>query len=325
MVRAVIIEQNGGPEVLKIKELALPELQEGEARVRHTVLGLNFDDICIRRGDRNKLINFPAILGLEACGIVEETKGDVQNLKPGDRVGYATAPLGAYCEARNIHHKYLVGIPDYVSNEQAAALLYKGMTAHYLTKRTYFVQKGTYVIVHSAAGGVGMLLTQICKDAGAIVIGTVGSEVKVELAKSNGCDFVIDYTKENFYQHVLEITKGQGVSVVYDGVGKDTFIKSVQSLREFGLMVAFGSSSGVLPALDFEYLRPKSTFLTLPTLSLYKENRMELALSAAEVFTLLQKNIIKDNINLKYKFDEISTAHQDMETRATVGSNIITL
>jgi NADPH2:quinone reductase len=249
----------------------------------------------------------------------------VGSLKIGDRVAYATAPMGAYCEARNIHHKYLVGVPDNISNEQVAAVLFKGMTAHYLTKRTYFVRPSATILVHAAAGGVGMFVTNICKDAGAKVIGTVGSDDKAAIAQANGCDHVINYNNQDFRKHVLEITQNKGVSVVYDSVGAKTFTGSLQSLGDFGLMVSYGNSSGNIPPLDYKLLSEKNLFFTQPSLFKYKQNRMELCLSAAEVFAMLTKGIIGDNINYKYRFNDINKAHSELENRLTAGSNIIVL
>lgn len=323
MVKAVVVEKTGGPEVLQIKDIKLAPLKDGEVRIKQSVIGLNFIDIRYRRGD--KKINLPATLGFEGCGYVEETKGDVGDLKKGDRVAYATGPMGAYCYERNIDHKYLVGVPDGVSDEQAVAVLFKGMTAHYLAKRTFYVRAGVVVLIHAAAGGVGMYLTKICKAANATVIGTVGSDEKLEIAKNNGCDYVINYNKEDFHKKVMEFTNNEGVWVVYDAVGKNTFDKSLACLIPFGLMVSYGSASGKIPAFDLEILEEKGIFITRPTLFQYKHNRMELALSASEVFNMLKNGVISDNINLKYKLDEIQLAHQDIEKRLTVGSNLIVL
>jgi len=325
MVKAIIIQNIGGPEVLQIKDIKLPPLHDGEVKIKHSAIGLNFMDVKFRRGDEDSKTHLPAIPGFEACGIVEETKGDVGSLKIGDRVAYATAPMGAYCEARNIHHKYLVGVPDNITDEQAVAVLFKGMTAHYLTKRTYFVRPGIFVLVHAAAGGVGMFVTKLCKDAGARVIGTVGSDEKASIAEANGCDHVINYSSQDVKGQVHEITQNKGVSVVYDSVGAKTFLDSLHCLGDFGLMVSYGNSSGIVPAFNPKLLSEKNLFFTQPSLFKYKQHRMELCLSASEVFAMLAKGKISDNINYKYSFNEIAKAHADLENRLTAGSNIIVL
>jgi NADPH2:quinone reductase len=199
------------------------------------------------------------------------------------------------------------------------------MTAHYLTKRTFFVKKGMYILIHAASGGVGMYLTKMCKEVGAIVIGCVGYDEKIAVAKSNGCDYVINYLNEDFHKMVMDITKNKGVNAVYDSIGKNTFLKSIMCLSNYGIMVSYGTSSGPIPPFDINYLREKNIFLTSPSIFKYKENRYELIFSSSEIWTMLQKNIITDNINMKYKFEDIQTAHKDIENRATVGSNIIVL
>lgn len=323
MVKTVIFEKTGGPEVLKFVDITLPPLKNGEVRVRHTAIGLNFHDIEYRRGTIQTPL--PATPGFEAAGYVEEVMGNVGDLKVGDRVAYAVAPMGAYCEARNIHHKYLINIPNHVSDQQAAALLFKGMTAHYLVARTYVIRPKIFVLIHAAAGGLGLLLTKLVKYSGGIVIGTVGCEEKVAIAKNNGCDYVIDYSKEDFHKKLIEITNNFGAEVVFDSVGNATYKKSLECVVPFGLMVCVGTSSGKIENFDIESTRENSIFVTAPSIFKYRQNRIEMVLSANEVFDLLAKNVISDNINLKYSFDQVQMAHHDIETRATVGSNIIVL
>lgn len=322
-MRAAIIEEYGPPEVIKFADLKLKKLQAGEVRVRHKALGLNYIDVYYRKGIYKS--SFPSVLGFEACGVIEKISEDSGGFKVGDRVSYATAPMGTYCEKRNIHHQFLLPVPKEVSDNQAAAVIFKGMTAHFLLRRTFFVRSGMFVLIHAAAGGVGHFLVQMAKFYGAIVIGTVGSDKKISVAQDLGCDYVINYRKEDLVKQVVEITKGQGVHVVYDAVGKDTFLKSLDCLGMFGLMVSYGQASGDVPAFDIRRLTEKSLFITRPTLFRYKNHSLELINSANEVFKMLINHSIKDNIKQIYKFDDIVKAHQDLENRKTIGSTIITL
>lgn len=320
-MKAILIEKFGSPEVLKIVDIPIPILKKGEVRIRHNALGLNYIDINYRKGVYNPKL--PSILGFEGCGIIEEIGKDNGGFKVGDRVAYATAPMGAYCEMRNIHHDYIVHVPNKVSDKQAAAVLLKAMTAHYLLRRTFFVKPGMIVLIHSAAGGVGHFLVQMAKFYKAFVIGTVSSLQKERLAKDIGCDYVINYKTEDVAKRVHEVTGGAGAHVVYDAVGKDTFLSSLDSLGMFGLMVSYGQTSGDVPSFDIRRLTEKSLFITRPTLFCYKNNRIELEVSANEVFQMLINNVISDNINQIYKFEDIVKAHHAIETRRTIGTSII--
>jgi NADPH2:quinone reductase len=320
-MRVARIEEFGGPETLKIVDIPIKPLEAGEVRIRHKALGLNYIDIYYRTGIYQPTL--PAVLGFEACGIVEEVGEDNGGFKVGDRVAYATAPLGAYCEMRNVHHDYIVHVPKEVTDKQAAAVLFKGMTAHYLLRRTFFVKPEMIILIHAAAGGMGHFLVQMAKFYKAIVIGTVSSEEKAKIAKDLGCDYVINYKTEDIAKRVNEITHGAGVHVVYDAVGKDTFLASLDSLGLFGLMVSYGQASGDVPPFDIRRLTEKSLFITRPTLFLYKNHRKELKMSANEVFQMLINKAISDNINQIYKFDDIVKAHQDLESRKTIGSSVI--
>jgi NADPH:quinone reductase len=324
MNKIVIVEKCGGVDVLKMKESPDPKLKDdGDVLIKHTVLGLNFMDIYHRNGSiKTKL---PFTPGFEACGYIEETKGNVGNFVKGDRVAYATAPMGAYCERRVLNYKHLVRVPHGVSDEVAAAILLKGLTAHYLTRITFMVKKGQTILVHAAAGGVGLFMCQLASYFGVRVIGTVGNDEKGKLAKANGCTHVINYTKEDFHKRLIELTKGEGVDAVYDGIGKKTFMKSLNCVAPFGLLASTGFVSGKPPPIEIDLLSKKSIFLTVPNLFTYKQFRMELAMTANEVFELFKRKVIKSNINFKYKFDEIAEAHSDLENRKTVGSNIIIL
>lgn len=320
-MRTAIIEKFGPPEVIKIVKTAIKPLAPGEVRIKHKALGLNYIDIYYRKGIY--IPELPTSLGFEACGVIEEIGKDNGGFKVGDRVAYATAPIGAYCESRNIHHNFIFHVPKEVSDTQAAAVIFKGMTAHYLLRRTFFVKQNMVVLVHAAAGGVGHFLVQMAKAYRAIVIGTVGSEEKAIVAKNLGCDHVINYKKEDVAKRVNEITKGEGAHVVYDAIGKDTFLASIDSLGMFGLMVSYGQVSGDIPPFDIRRLTEKSLFITRPTLFRYKSHRNELVMSAHEVFQMLIKRAISANINQIYKFDDIAQAHRDLETRKTIGSSVI--
>lgn len=320
-MKAAIIEEFGGPEVFKIVDLPIKPLQEGEVRIRQKAIGLNYIDVYYRRGIYRS--EFPSILGFEASGVIEEIKGNCGDFKVGDRVAYTTAPIGAYCQMRNVHHKFIFPVPKQVTDIQAAGVIFKGMTAHYLLRRTFFVKPGMIVLIHAAAGGMGHFLVQMAKAYQAIVIGTVGSDEKANIAKQLGCDFVINYKKEDIAKRVNEITNNAGAHVVYDAVGRDTFLASLDSLGVFGLMVSYGQASGDVPPFDIRRLTEKSLFITRPTIFRYKNDHQELLLSAREVFQMLIKGAISDNIRQVYKFEEIAKAHAAIEGRKTIGSSVI--
>jgi len=322
---AIRFHQTGGPEVLRWEELSLPEVQANEARIRHHAVGLNFIDIYHRIGMYP--LPLPSGIGLEGAGVVEAVGNEVTGktgIKPGDRVAYAGGPLGAYSEARNIPADRLVKLPDAIRFNTAAAMMLQGMTAQYLLRRTYRVQPGDTILVHAAAGGVGLILCQWAKALGATVIGTVGSDAKAALATAHGCDHTIVYTRENFTERVKAITNGAGVPVVYDSIGKDTFMGSLDCLRPLGMMVSFGSASGPVPPFDLAILAPKgSLFVTRPTIGTYTAKRADLLQSAGELFDIVSSGKVKIEVNQTYALKDAATAQTDLAARKTTGSTVL--
>ena len=322
MTHAIRLHQAGAPELMQWESIALPPPAAGEVRLRHHAIGLNYIDTYHRSGLYP--LPLPSGLGQEGAGVVEAVGEGVSEVAVGDRVAYATAPLGAYAEARNVPADVLVPLPDALSFEQGAAMLMQGLTAQYLLRRTYRVQAGDTILVHAAAGGVGTIMCQWAKALGATVIGTVGSEPKAELARANGCDHPIVYTRENFAQRVRELTGGEGVPVVFDSIGKDTFMDSLACLRPLGLMVSFGNASGAVPPIDIGVLaRMGSLFLTRPTLFTYAARRSELLVMASELFDLLAAGTVRVAINQRYALKDAAQAHHDLEGRRTMGSSIL--
>jgi NADPH2:quinone reductase len=324
MTHAIRVHQTGGPETLKWETVELPPPAAGEIQVRHTAVGLNYIDVYFRTG------LYPAPLpltpGFEAAGVVAAVGAGVTELRVGERVAYATGPLGAYAEARNMPADRAVKIPEGVSDQQAAAMMLQGMTAEYLLRRTYPVKKGDTILVHAAAGGVGLILCQWAKHLGATVIGTVGSDAKAELARANGCDHPIVYTREDFHARVMEITGGAKLPVVYDSVGKDTFAKSLDCLALRGMMVLYGQASGKVPPFDLGELSAKgSLFVTRPTLFSYTATRQELVDCANALFDVVGRGIVKIAINQTYPLREAAQAHADLEARKTTGSTVFTV
>ncbi|MDP3135192.1 MAG: quinone oxidoreductase [Burkholderiaceae bacterium] len=322
MTYAIRLHQTGGPEVLRWEEIDVPPPAAGEARVRHDAVGLNFIDTYHRTGLYP--LPLPSGIGLEAAGVVEAVGAGVSEVQVGDRVAYAGGPVGAYAEVRNIPAHRLLKLPESINFNTAAAMMLQGLTAAYLLRRTYRVQPGDAVLIHAAAGGVGLIASQWAKALGATVIGTVGSAAKSELAKAHGCDHVINYSTENFTQRVREITGGEGVAVVYDGVGKDTFIGSLDSLRPMGTMVSYGNASGPVPPLDLILLSQKgSLFITRPTLMNYTAKRADLEVLGADLFEMVGAGKVRIEINQTYPLAEAAQAHRDLEARKTTGSTIL--
>ena len=322
MTHAIRFHQTGGPEVLRWEEVELPALKPNEARVRHHAVGLNFIDIYHRTGLYP--VALPAGIGIEGAGVVEAVGGEVADLAPGNRVAYAGGPLGAYSEARNIPADRLVKLPDAIDFKTAAAMMLQGMTAQYLLRRTYRVQPGDTILLHAAAGGVGLILCQWAKALGATVIGTVGSDAKAALAKAHGCDHTIVYTRENFTERVRAITGGVGVPVVYDSIGKDTFMGSLDCLRPLGMMVSFGNASGPVPPVDLSILAPKgSLFVTRPTLMTYTALRSDLVGCAAELFGMVTSGKVKIEVNQTYALKDAAQAQADLAARKTTGSTVL--
>ena len=319
---AVCIHEPGGPEALRWEEYPVGALREGEIRVRHTAVGLNFIDTYMRSG-AYAVPDLPRPIGLEAAGVVEELGPGVTGVAAGDRVAYASPPPGAYSQARRMPADRVVRVPDSVTDEQAAAIMLKGMTAEYLLRRTFRVEPGMTVLFHSAAGGVGLLACQWLKALGATVIGTVGTEEKAELARAHGCDHPILFDQVDWVAQVREITNGEGVPVVYDSVGKTTFAKSVQCLAMHGMVVLFGQSSGATDPVDPAVLAPGSYYLTRPTLMTYTKRRDDLEASAAALFDVVGTGQVRIEINQRYALAEAQQAHRDLEGRKTTGSTLL--
>lgn len=323
MSKAVRIHANGGPEVLVYEEADPGRPGPGQALVRHTAIGLNFIDVYYRSGLYPPPGGFPMIPGGEAAGVVEETGEGVHDLKPGDRVAYAVG-TGAYAEQRVIAADQLVKIPDGITDEQAAAMMLKGMTAEYLLLRTFKVKAGDTILFHAAAGGVGLIVGQWAKHLGATVIGTAGSPDKIKLAKANGFDHVINYRTQDFVAEVARITGGRKCDVVYDSVGKDTFPGSLDCLRPMGMFVSFGQSSGPIPPFNLSLLAQKgSLFATRPTLFVYNAKREDLEASAAALFDVVKKGVVKVKINQRYALKDVAKAHADLEGRKTTGTTVL--
>lgn len=321
-MKTIRFHEAGGPEVLKLEDVAVGEPGPGQATVRHHACGLNFIDVYQRSGLYKVLL--PSGLGCEGAGMVEAVGEGVSNVKPGDRVAYAGGPLGAYCEVRNLPADRLCILPEGISFEQGAAMMLKGMTVQYLIRRTYRVQPGDIVLFHAASGGVGLIACQWLKALGAIVIGTAGSEEKCALARRNGADACINYRTENFVERVREITQDRGVRVVYDSVGKDTFYGSLDCLQPLGLMVSFGNASGPVPPFDLSLLSQKgSLFITRPSLFTYTASRHDLENTARELFDIVQSGQVKIAVERHYALDAVTQAHRDMEARNTTGASVL--
>jgi NADPH:quinone reductase len=322
MPKAIRIQQYGGPEVMKWEDVQVGDPGPGEARVRHKAIGLNYLDTYQRSGLYK--IPLPSGMGNEGSGTVEAVGSGVSHVKTGDRVAYTGGPIGAYAEARNMPADRLVVLPEGISFETGAAIMLKGCTAEYLLRQTYKVKAGETILFHAAAGGVGLIACQMAKAIGATVIGTVGSDEKAKLARAHGCDHVIVYTRENFVERVKALTDGKGVPVVYDSVGKDTFMQSLDCLRPRGLMVSFGNSSGAVGPTDLGILAAKgSLYVTRPTLNTYAAKREDLVELARDLFDLVKSGKVKIEINQKYALKDAVQAHRDLEARKTTGSTVL--
>ena len=321
-MKAVKIKKNGGPEVLEIEDIKLEDPKSGEVLIRNKAIGLNYIDTYHRSGLYP--VELPSNIGIEGAGIIEKIGSDVKEFKIGDRVAYASMPIGSYATHRIFPTKKLIKVPDEIQLENAVTLMTKGFTVFYLLHKTYPVKSGETILFHAAAGGVGQIFCQWAKSLGCSVIGTVGSEEKIEIAKKNGCDHVINYSKENFAEKVKEITNGEGIPVVYDGVGKKTFDQSIECLKIRGMMVSFGNASGPLdPCNVTKSLAPKGLYLTRPSIAHYTSTKQELDEAAEKVFEMyMQKKFIL-NIFKKYSLNEIVSAHQDLESRKILGPAII--
>lgn len=325
MAKVVRIYAFGGPEVLKLEDADIGAPGPGEIRLRQTAIGVNFNEVLIRAGrgsyppDR-----FPIILGREAAGIVDAVGSGVNGIEVGQRVAYGFGGFGGYAEARLVAADKVVALPDAIDERIAAAMMVKGMTAQYLLRRAYRVRTGDTILIHAAAGGVGMIVCQWAKYLGATVIGTVGSAEKAELARANGCDYPIDYNRENFAERAREITDGEGVHAVYDPVGRDTFEGSMDSLRRRGHFVAFGDISGEIGAIDPALLMTKGSLnFTRTSLRHFISPHEELVATAAELFDVVEKGHLRIAVNQVYPLSETSQAHRDIEERRNTGSTIL--
>ena len=322
MIQAVRIHAPGGPEQLRAEQMDTPAPGPDEVLISQSAIGVNYIDVYHRTGLYP--LDLPAIIGMEGSGIVESTGANVKTLKIGDRVAYASGPVGAYAEKRVMPAGRVVKLPDTISYESAAAMMVKGMTAEYLLRRTYNVKKDDWILVHAAAGGVGQVLCQWGRHLGANIIATAGSDDKCALARRLGADHAINYRTENFKARVKDITNGQGVHVVYDGVGADTFMDSLDCLRPMGYMVSYGNASGLVPVIDPKILASKgSLFLTRPSLWHYTMTDEDYQASAKALFDVVQTGAVKIDVTKIYPLSDAAQAHRDLEGRATTGSVIL--
>ncbi len=322
MAKAIRIHDYGGPEALRFDDVDPGSPGPGEALVHHTAIGLNFIDTYHRSG-LYKLPELPHALGVEGAGVIEAVGEGVTNLKAGDRVAYGGG-IGSYCDYRVMAADRLVALPDGVSDEQAAGMMLQGMTTRYLLRRTHRIEAGETVLIHAAAGGVGLIFCQWAKHLGATVIGTVSSDEKAALASAHGCDHPIIYTRENFVDRVKDLTDGKGVPVVYDSVGKDTWEGSLDCLSPLGLMVSFGNASGPAPSFTvLDLMRRGSLFVTRPVLAHYTAARKDLEETANDLFDVVASGAVKIEINQRYPLADAAEAHRDLEARKTTGSTIL--
>ncbi len=323
MAGAIRIHETGGPEVLHFEQVEVGAPGPGQVRLRQTAVGLNYIDIYYRTG-LYPPPSLPFIPGMEAAGVVEAVGPEVSDLAVGQRVAYAAGPLGAYAEVRLMPADRLVPLPDNISDDTAAAMMLKGLTAQYLLRRTFKVQAGQTILFHAAAGGVGLIACQWAKHLGATVIGTVGSDAKAELAKAHGCSHTIRYDQEDVAARVRELTGGQGVPVVYDSVGQATFEASLDSLAPLGMLVCFGQSSGPIAPINTGILAQKgSLFLTRPTLMTYTAARSDLLAMAAELFEVVARGAVKIEINQRFALRDAALAHRALAGRQTTGSSLL--
>jgi len=323
VTHAIRIHELGGPDVLQWEPIEVGEPGPDELRVRHTAVGLNYIDVYFRTG-LYKGPELPFTPGMEAAGVVDAVGANVTEFRPGDRVAYASAPLGSYAELRLMPAGRVVPLPEGVPDQAAAAMMLKGMTARYLLKVTHPVQPGDTILFHAAAGGVGLIACQWAKHLGARVIGTVGTREKAELARQLGCDHPIVYTEEDFVERVRELTAGQGVPVVYDSVGQATFMRSLDCLATRGHMVSFGQSSGPVPALELGVLSQKGSLtLTRPTLAHYTASREDLLETAGDLFDVVAGGQVRVEVGQTFPLAEARRAHEALESRATTASTVL--
>ena len=321
-MKAIKIKKNGGPEVLNLEEINLRKPIKGEVLIEHAAIGLNYIDTYHRSGLYPLMM--PSGLGMEASGIIQEVGPDVSDYSAGDRVAYAAVPLGAYSTHRIFRTKNLIKVPEEVDLALASAIMTKGLTTYYLLHKTYPVSAGETILFHAAAGGVGQIFCQWAKSLGCKVIGTVGSDEKINLAKKYGCDEIINYAKEDFAKKVMEITNGKGVPVVYDGVGKSTLQKSLECLKTRGMMVSFGNASGALDPINVpKMLQPKGLFFVRPSMGQYLSTNEEKNEAAEALFKKIISGTIKIEVFKKYKLEDIKQAHIDLESRKILGPALL--
>jgi len=322
MSKSIRIEQTGGPEVMQWVDVEVGEPGPGEVRVRHEAVGLNYIDVYFRTGLYKQPL--PGGLGMEGAGVVEAVGEGVTHLRAGDRVAYAGRPNGAYSQVRVMPADIVVRLPDAISFEQGAAMMLQGLTVQYLIRDSYRVQPGDTVLLHAAAGGVGLIACQWLKSLGVTVIGTAGSDEKAELARAHGCTHTIVYSRESFVDRVKEITGGKGVAAVYDSIGADTFQGSLDCLAPRGTMVSFGNASGPVPPFDLSLLSSKGSLrLTRPTLMTYVVHRELLEPMVADLFDVVSSGKVKIDIRQRYALSDVAQAHRDLESRKTTGSTIL--
>ena len=322
MVKAIRITETGKPNVMKFVDVDLKKLAPNEVLIKNKAVGLNYIDVYHRSGTYP--LPLPNGIGLEAAGVIEEIGSDVKEFRIGDRIAHAAAPPGSYSEKQVYPQEKIVKIPDYISDEIASCIMLKGITSEYLIHRAYAVKKGEFILFHAAAGGVGQVLCQWAKSLGCKVIGTVGSDEKIAIAKENGCDFVINYSKESFSQKVKEITEGKMLKVVYDGVGAKTFEESLDCLAIRGTMVSFGNASGLIDKVDpKKHIAPKGLYFTRPSIAHYTVTREELVNSANTVFEAIKTNKFKIKIFKKFALKDAVTAHEELEARKLTGPAIL--
>jgi NADPH:quinone reductase len=322
MSRTIQFHEHGSADVLQFEEVDIAPPAAEELQIRHTAIGLNFLDVYYRTGTYPGTL--PSGLGNEAAGVVVAVGKKARGFRAGDRVAYVSTTLGSYSEVRNVPASRVVKIPAGITDETAAAVMLKGLTAQYLIRRTWRVKKGDTILVHAAAGGVGLILCQWAKSLGSIVIGVVSSDAKAQLARKHGCKHVLVSGRDPLVATVKQLTKGVGVAVVYDSVGKDTFMESLDCLRPLGMMVSYGNASGLPPAVSpMELSKRGSLFLTRPTLFSYIATRQELDVAARELFAAVKKKIIRVRIDQRYPLAEVAKAHRDLEARRTTGSSVL--
>lgn len=321
-VKAIRINQNGGPEEMKLVDVDLPELGEFDVLVRHEAVGLNYIDVYFRTGLYPQ--EMPGKIGMEGSGVVEAVGSGVTYVSVGDRVAYAGQPLGAYSQKRVMPQDTLIQLPESISFDQGAAMMLQGLTVQYLLNDSYKVQAGDTILLHAAAGGVGLIAVQWLKALGARVIGTVGNQAKADLAKSFGCDETIIYTEEDFVARTRELTDGKGVQAVYDSIGKDTFMQSLDCLAPRGTMVSFGNATGAVPAFEIGLLAAKGSLkVTRPTLMSYVHDRPMLENMAKDLIARVESGQVKIEVNQRYPLADAAQAHIDLESRKTTGSTVL--